>query len=371
MKDRLTAAAFCCFLAAVLLVNIAISDRPVSYEERRELAQRPELTLKFVFSGEADQKLESYVLDQFAFRSLYRRVKTVTDLKLLGRKDSNGLFFEEGHLFKPAYPQHAEKAAALGDKLAEIQQRYLENCRVFYAVIPDKSAYLQNRDEYLTSDYDTLVSALQERVSQLAGAMTYIPLKPALELDSYYRTDLHWRQEALQPILRTLGEYLGFDGSAPLEEQYERKEYEPFYGAYYGQAALPVKPDRLVYLVNEDTEKILVRNYDKGIPQRGSLYDETQLGSVDSYSVFFSGNSPLITLENPGLNNGKELIVFRDSFGSSLAPLLAGSYQKITLIDLRFVGYEHIGQFVDFDSQDILFLYAQDVLSGSDMIRKN
>ena len=58
-------------------------------------------------------------------------------------------------------------------------------------------------------------------------------------------------------------------------------------------------------------------------------------------------------------------MIFRDSFGSSIAPLFAESYSKITLVDIRYLPSEMVGRFVTFDNQDVLFLYSTPVLNNS------
>ena len=72
-----------------------------------------------------------------------------------------------------------------------------------------------------------------------------------------------------------------------------------------------------------------------------------------------------ITIENPNAATDKELVIFRDSFGSSIAPLFAETYSKITLVDIRYLPSEMVGRFVTFDNQDVLFLYSTPVLNNS------
>ena len=70
-------------------------------------------------------------------------------------------------------------------------------------------------------------------------------------------------------------------------------------------------------------------------------------------------------MENPKGPAGKELVLFRDSFDSSLAPLQLDGYSKITLVDLRYVFSHTLGQYVDFTDQDVLFLYSSLLLNNS------
>ena len=81
--------------------------------------------------------------------------------------------------------------------------------------------------------------------------------------------------------------------------------------------------------------------------------------------MFLSGSLSLITIENPNATTDKELVIFRDSFGSSIAPLLVEGYAKITLVDIRYITSDLVGRFIDFENQDVLFLYSTLVLNNS------
>ena len=66
----------------------------------------------------------------------------------------------------------------------------------------------------------------------------------------------------------------------------------------------------------------------------------------------------------------KELIVFRDSFGSSIAPLLAQGYSKVTLIDLRDLPRMTLRSLVEageinLENRDVLFLFSTTILNKS------
>ena len=87
------------------------------------------------------------------------------------------------------------------------------------------------------------------------------------------------------------------------------------------------------------------------------------------YSLFLSGSKSLLRLENPAAPEGKKLILFRDSFGSSLAPLLAEGYREILLVDIRYISPAVLGEMVSFEGQDVLFLYSENVLNNSETLK--
>lgn len=378
MKNKLIVSMFCIITGGLFLFNAFSPDEAVSWSERRTLAQAPSISGEFLLSGKAQNELETYMLDQFAFRDAFRGVKAAVDLNLFHKRDNNGIYVIGDRVFKMEYPLNERSVEKLADKMNEIYRMYLTGCHTAVAVIPDKSAFVAEKKGYLSYDYFEMTGLLTSELE--AGTIEYIDIMDDLSLNRYYRTDLHWKQEGLGSVLAQLGEVfktsfpaagLGTDLKSWEDAGYKVHSYEPFYGAYYGQAALSLKPDTLNYFTSNQINGLSVENLDDRAKEEDQvIYNASKLGSIDSYEVFLSGNSPLITLENPLNDSGRELIVFRDSFGSSIAPFLAEGYSKVTLVDLRFIGYQNIGQFVDFSDQDVLFLLSAGVVNNSDMIRQ-
>ena len=156
--------------------------------------------------------------------------------------------------------------------------------------------------------------------------------------------------------------------SSPRQEDYTVTPLEkPFYGVYYGQAALPMQPDTMYLMESKLLDECRVYDYEAG--ETTAVYDMTKLSSKDLYDVYLSGARSLLTIENPNAATGRELIVFRDSFGSSMVPLLVNDYAKVTLVDLRYIRSDYLGQFLDFHGQDVLFLYSTLLLNNSAAIK--
>ena len=89
----------------------------------------------------------------------------------------------------------------------------------------------------------------------------------------------------------------------------------------------------------------------------------------DPYEMFLSGSLSLITIENENAKTDKELVIFRDSFGSSIAPLFVEGYKKITLVDIRYIHPDMLEKYIEFNNQDVLFMYSTSVLNNSETIK--
>lgn len=331
-----------------------------SLSERRTLAQAPKMTAETLESGRFMSDFETYTLDQFPMRDTFRRLKAEASRHLFHQKDNHGLYLEQGYVSNLEYPMNAAKVERNAKKLRQIYHSLLadSSCTLYQAVIPDKNAFLAPLGDYPLMDYAHFTQTW-------TGYLDYaqpIDLSETLFLGSFFRTDQHWRQDALYPVANRLAEAMGIELDLTFTEQLLDA---PFYGAYCGQAALNLKPDQLYYLTNDVLDSCTVTGYGTGKAKERPMYDMEKAHGRDPYEMFLCGSDPLVVIENPNAETDKELVVFRDSFASTLVPLLVPGYAKITMVDLRYMNSALLGSLVDFQEQDVLFLYSTLVLNNT------
>ncbi len=340
-----------------LALAVAAWCRPpeeLSQSERRPLAQFPSLTKESVAGGQFMWNFETYSTDQFPFRESFRRLKARVHYDLLCQRDNNGIYLEQGQAAKLEYPVNTEAVDRALRTFQGIYDRYLTGCRVYAAVVPDKGYYLAEVNGYPAMDYQALFQTIQKGMPYVS----YVNLTDLLTADDYYSTDTHWRQENLLPVANRLCAAMQ---TKPPSDLTAVAKSDAFYGVYYGQAALPMAPDVLYTMEGDWLKNCRVYNYETG--QYGDVYDESKLTGWDLYETFLSGSVSLLKIENPAGEAGRHLVVFRDSFGSSLVPLLAMGYETVTVVDVRYLAPALLGRFVEFTDQDVLFLYSTLVLN--------
>lgn len=352
-------------VVAALWLGLAVAawcHPPVEYaiSERRELAAFPEISGEKLLDGSFMTDFEDYTLDQFPLREGFRSLKASVQYFVLNQKDNNGIYLAEGHLAALEYPLNEASVDHALKVFEKIHSKYLQNSRVFLTVVPDKSYYLAKEMGYPTMAYEAMLQKMQQGVPYAS----YVNLTDILSAQDYYRTDTHWRQENLLPAAYRLCDAMG---TARPEGVQAVKRQQPFYGVYYGQAALPVKPDTLYTMESDWLRACKVTNFETG--KHGNIYDESKLAGEDLYEVFLSGSVSLLRIENPNATTQRELIVFRDSFGSSMVPLLARGYQTVTVVDIRYLSSAMLNRFIDFHGQDVLFLYSTLVLNNSSQLQ--
>lgn len=357
---------FAVVIGGLFLINGIMPDKEVSDAERRPLEQLPAITWEGIEKGSFMTKFEDYALDQFVGRDFFRSMKAYATYYLFGQKDNNNIYVYKGNASKMQFPLKEQSIVGAANKFNSLMQQYFPNNNVYYSVIPDKNFFMASQNGYLDLDYDKMLSLLSENTS----GMTYIDIFGELSLDKYYATDIHWKQEEIVGVAEQLAEQMGvidyIKGIA-----YDKTVLENFYGVYAGQSAVKLNPDNLTYLTSEKMKdwKVSIFNEKTMQMEETTIYAPDRFNEKDPYDVFLHGANPLITIET-GNTSGKELFIFRDSFSSSLAPLLAEGYSKITLIDIRYIKGSLLPNFVDFgEGNDVLFLYGAEVLQNSAMLK--
>ena len=368
MKKRISniiiSLSFIAFMLFFSVANIIAPDNEISYSERRKLTSLPEFSAEALFNKSNSGKsyfenLENYLLDQFVARDSFRALGVATRKYGLMQKDVGGIYIIGNDIFKMEYRLDENAVNRSADIYLDIIKRYFtENgSNIYYTIVPDKNFYSAEANGYLSLDYDKMFAIMNHKLSDY----TFIDIRDKLSASDYYKTDLHWDQTKILDVANTILSAMGEAGNLS-QDSFTQNVYEGFAGAYYGQAALPIAKDKLIYLSNDIIADCRVFDYESN--KYADVYDTSKLGGIDSYDVFLGGARSLLRIENPENTSGKKLIVFRDSFGSSLAPLLVSAYSEILLVDVRYLSSKNLGRFVDIaDGSDVLFMYNTGTLN--------
>jgi len=351
-------------VVAVLIFSLSLTcffKAPAEYSEteRRPLEQLPEVSFDSVASGKFMAGFEGYTTDQFPMRDMFRKLKAFSSMYVFNESDNNGYYIKDGSVSRTEYPLDPVDLDHAVERFSWIHDRYLnDDNRVYVSVIPDKNAFAAGDSAYLTLDYEALYAHIKNGTADFAE---YIDISDLLTLSDYYNTDTHWRQEKIVDVAKALANAMGTD----IPDEYTEETLDnPFYGVHFKQSAMPfLTPDTVRYLTNDTISGFEVFDLQNQKPM--AVYDMEKANGSDPYEMFLSGSLSLITINNPNAATDKELVIFRDSFGSSITPLLAQGYAKVTVVDIRYIISMTLGNFVDFENADVLFLYSSLVLNSS------
>ena len=377
-KKKIAAVVFLLALVCVPVAAFLLPDQAVSKTERRKLAKKPAFTVAAFWDGTYMEQLETYFSEQFPVRDGLRTVKAETETALLGKADTNGYFKVEDGIYHLEAELNEKNVGRVADSIEKLCTEQFQNADCYVAVIPDKNYYLAAQCEDAGSEnekwkgsilkhYPTLDYArLDEMIQAEIPSAQKINLYDKLHLEDYYRTDLHWKQERITDVVDTLVQSMGQQTNT-ISDGWQIAT-ENFVGAYGAASALKTTPDKMIYRTDASIERMQVYDYER--KQNVSVYAPEKIGGMDDYDFYLWGARALLTIQNPECHNGKKLLLFRDSFGSSIAPLLAEYYEEVTLVDLRYVSASHALELLgDTEYQDVLFLYSAPILNHGDSLR--
>ena len=293
-------------------------------------------------------------MDNFYQREMFRKLKTSVEIDVFKKQDVNKIYKYNDFLVEQIYPLDEKSVTNLTNKINYIKDSYLnETNKIYYSIIPDKNYYTDN--SHLKLDYDKMKQIMKNNLKDLQ----YIDIFQDLNLDSYYYTDSHWKQEKLPNVVETISENMNFS----ITQNYNEQKVATFKGVYAGQLPINTKEDEIKILVNDVIVDANAYNYET--KEQGGIYNFKKLTGYDKYDIYLSGATPLIEISNANNKTNKTLVIFRDSYASSLAPLLMEGYSKITLVDTRYISPKILNEYVNFENADILFIYSTLVINSS------
>ncbi|WP_105203525.1 DHHW family protein [Neobittarella massiliensis] len=353
-----------CFMAALLAItalDLLRPDRAFSAELKRPLAQRPTLSWQGLQNGSYTQAYQTYLDDQFIARPLLVEVSGRSQY-LLGSRELKGVYLgrRQTLLPVPAAPD-AQQLQKNSRRLAQFagamsQQLGAERVRVLLA--PSAVRVWPQRLPAFAPGPQQEKELYQALTRDLPPGLT-VDVCPQLVAHSdqpvYYYTDHHWTTLGAYYSYTVWAESMGF---APLSKDQITVTPSPhdFWGSSWSKVRLGGRPDKVELYTPRGLERCPV-SVDGGASWQVGFYDLQKLGSGDDYGVFFGGNYPLVQVET-GLDNGRRLLIVKDSFANCFAPLAAAHYQQLHMIDLRtFAG--SVPQYVaDHQITDLLVLYS-------------
>lgn len=343
-------------LIFVTALNLILPDRKFSGEENRMLSQRPKMTWQSVQSGKFMEDFESYYSDQFFGRDGWISLKLGLE-KLSGKKESNGVYLgKKHHLFENPNEPDWDGVRKNMQAVSEFAANHTDQ-NVTFCMVPN-AFYVQS--QYLPKDAPVRDQAADiAEIQSMAGeSVSFVDLSDALKQHSdeyiYYKTDHHWTSLGAKYGFEALAPTLGIDEPASDYDVYTVAD--DFQGTLASKSGDHGTSDTVtVYQQKGDPPEYIVEYADTG-EKTASVYSSEALKNKDKYQVFFGGNHTRITISTT-VSNGRNLLVFKDSFANCFIQFLLPYYQTITIVDPRY-NYDSVDTLIENNSvTDVLFLY--------------
>lgn len=356
MRKRLDTVTVGLFLLALLIVPLywlLFPRKTFSDSERRYLAEPPKLTSLIDWSY--DDAVETYLADQLPGRDALVGLDAYTML-LSGRQVSAEVWRDrEGYLVEAPVEAASDqlqkrlgRMAALGEKtgLSVYVMAVPSTGYIRRGTLPKALANLYHDDDLLN------------QIDQTPGIIPVSLEKMFLQAGQgwYYRTDHHWTGQGAYAAYRLFMETAG----------HEALSYDGFYhhtvagyvGSTRSRSALWLtKADTLT--IDEPMDTPVTVSFSDDEQAYTSLFFYDHLKEYDWYPLFLDGNHPETVIENGAApQDAPTLLLVKDSFGNTLAPLLVPSYGRIVLVDPRYYRGSVADLCAQYAADEILFCYS-------------
>lgn len=347
----------CVILIMLTAADLWKEDRLFSKTENRVLASKPELRWTSVLDGSFMKDYETYVTDQFVGRDRWIGVKTMADMALQ-KKEINGVYLGKDDYLMERHPPEDYPEELAGQRLTQLKE-FVERWDAKVMLVPTADNILTDKLPAFAENYNqrALLDRVEERVGKEHMIDVYEALFERRDEEIYYRTDHHWTSRGAYYGYLTWADAMGEAPDTLNSPDGMETVSEDFYGTLHSKLNIKVKPDVIEYFPH--TEALPVRVVYDLRKESASFYEESYLETKNQYGFFLDDNHAFIEIDT-GVGNGRTLFMVKDSYANCMIPLLASHYEKLYVVDLRYMNgklFPFMESYEPESGMDVLVLY--------------
>ncbi len=379
--DKLMIALFSVVLLALPIATAALPKQVKSENENRTLQKLPTLIDKTKWEKAEDLKdhfgavkwkyitdrkgkafkddFEKYFCDHIVGREVW--VKTCNELQTMaGKKEINDVYTVDGQMlqtFKSYDKKNVDQAINAINLFAERHP----NLPVSFMLAPTSQEFFSNKIPSYTGllSEKAFIDDVYKKMENISTIDCMSNLSGHSDEYIYYRTDHHWTSLGAYYAYASAAKTLGYNAYGASSFNIETASSD-FRGTLYSSTLNDkIMPDVIEYYHLKDggpTIHLTTTDNSGKTLTNDSLYFRDFLEVKDKYSSFTGSNAPIVNIETD-VDNGKSLLLIKDSYAHSLVPFLANHYSKITMVDMRYINTD-LNYFLDLNSySQAMFMY--------------
>ncbi|MCM1578889.1 MAG: DHHW family protein [Ruminococcus sp.] len=252
-----------------------------------------------------------------------------------------------------------------GTRYAELISDYKralgDDINVYNMVVPTSAEF------YLPKKFARFSASEKDSIDHIYSSYTadVIPIDAYSEIAAhtdeyiYLRTDHHWSQRGAYYAYVALCKAIGqTPPDIDNDDDYETLTKDGFVGSLYGYTndeTLKNSPEIFTYYKPRSEYTTYYYDY-KTLESKGEgkLFYENVSGG-NCYAMYL-GADAVHTKIVTGLDTGRRICVFKESYGNAFIPFLVDSFDEIYVIDIRYFGRNAVEYIKEMGITDVLFL---------------
>lgn len=357
VTDIICCVVFFGFFVVFALITIFKPKETFSELENKSLQRKPTLSWKTWFDRSYTDDLEKYVADHFSGRVDWLEIKSGVE-SLIGKKEINGIYVLDDRLIeKISEPDYSD----VDKSIKAINTFATENDIPVYMMLVPTSA------EFYMDELESFYPQLDQReFIDYVYSLLEIPTIDVYDVMNshkddyiYYRTDHHWTSLGAYYAYVAAAEKMGYTPHKLSDYTLEHASGS-FKGTFYSKTLTASVPDDIMdyYYLPGKSESAIVevtQSFGSEPEINNGIYFRDYLNVKDKYASFLGTNTPIVKIKTG--NEGKKLLILKDSYAHCYSQFLTEDYSEITLIDMRYIqiSYKKIIDMSEYD--EALFLY--------------
>lgn len=354
----LSAILFAAIIVVMPVIFIFSKKSSYSAQENRMLSKLPKLNVSAVSDKSYMHDLEKYLSDHFPERIKWVQAKMSLD-RFTGKDLINGIYINDSMLIEKLHEPDYDEVKKSVQAINNFAEHYKTD--VFAMIVPTSAGIYQDMLPEFAPQLDQrkFISESCENFSENVNVIDIFNTM-ICEKDNYiyYRNDHHWTSYgaycAYKTSIRQLGDIAVESDRFDIEHVSSN-----FKGTFYSKCLYDKTAADVIDIFScKNGAEITDVICNDGVSEThyDSIYFMDYLGKKDKYCVFMGENRAYTNIKT-NADNGKKLLVIKDSYANSFIPFLTQHYSEIAVIDLRYVKTS-IRDFADPDDYDqTLFLY--------------
>lgn len=365
-------AIFFAMIVLLSLFTLVLPKKSHSELENRDLQKAPVFSIDSLKSKRFMKDTETFLADHMVGRTYFVKAKTALEMAM-GKREINGVYIASDRLMEVMKDVPLSATDASVAAINDFAQRYKDKLSVYTMLVPSASEFFSDKlpafsmplgqTQRIKSIYDQMenVNRIDVYASLASNTSGYI----------YYRTDHHWTSYGAYLGYTAMARPLGFKAATKDMFNIEHAAHD-FLGTLYSKVLYGedmADTVDLYHFAQAEVVDEVVKVTAKNTQTYPSVFFKENLEIKDKYQVFLGGNDALVKIKT-NVENGKKIIVFKDSYANTLMQFLPLHYEEIALVDLRYLNLP-LEEYLDIDEySQALFLYSLSTFLSDTNIKK-
>ena len=232
----------------------------------------------------------------------------------------------------------------------------LPQVSVYNMVVPTSSEFYvpEGFDSFTASQWNK-IDHIRANLKNVANVDAYSALAAHTDEAIYSRTDHHWFPLGGYYAAQTFAVEAGV--KIPYLSEYEKVTRGGFVGSMYmyTESKLLYNDAESFDLYIPPNNDALKTKYYDGYFKNGTDGNLITSPDAGAYYCSFLGTDNIIAEIETDADNGRTLVIFKESYGNAVVPFLTSSFEKIYVCDIRYFYLNAVQFCKDVGATDLLF----------------